>query len=195
MARERSESRESRVPTGLSDIDGLVGRISGRRVPTGFWPLTTTNCPICRTNGFGTCPKCLRAAELRTATARQKICPSHSPHRSQETVRKLTHRGVNRLANAKPNLAWDHPGKTTGAPRGFPLRDDARPLPRITCPRIDGAGATRGWRVLDAAGARATPTRPRGQRRLTQGRAGQGGVRLDQPRRPPSVAVLPCPGG
>ena len=42
IARERSDSSKSRVPTGLSDIDGVVGRIRVTRVPTGFWPLPTS---------------------------------------------------------------------------------------------------------------------------------------------------------
>ena len=56
---------EKPVPTGFFDIDGAVGRIRVARVPTGFWPLTTTNQPVCRTNSFAIRPKCLRAAELR----------------------------------------------------------------------------------------------------------------------------------
>ena len=36
IARERFDSSKSRVPTGFSDIDGVLGRIRVTRVPTAF---------------------------------------------------------------------------------------------------------------------------------------------------------------
>jgi len=69
IARERFDSSKSRVPTGFSDIDGVLGRIRVTRVPTAFWPLTTTNQRVCRTNCFEIRSKCLRSAELRLDVA------------------------------------------------------------------------------------------------------------------------------
>ena len=120
-----------------------------------------------------------------TATSPSKQMPITSPHRSQQTVRQLTHRGVNRRANAKPNLAWDHPGKTTVRAAGFPVRDDD-PSDTSRAPGSMGPARHDARRSRSAGAWRPDPSaRPKATR--------PGWSRLaasDRPRGPP-LAVLP----